>query len=90
VTGQHTGTRLAVHLKDVLDHFQLTDSGLLGIATDNASTDHSRTSELKSTVEASGIEWPAWRNRISCRAHVIQLALGAFMSSLSVMGRTKS
>jgi len=48
------------------------------------------TSQLQSTLEASGIGWPALRNHIPCMAHVIQLALGAFMSSLGVKGRTKS
>jgi len=48
------------------------------------------TRELQSTLEASAIEWPALRNNIPCMAHVIQLALGAFMSSLSVKGYTKS
>jgi len=48
------------------------------------------TCELQSTLEASGIEWPALRNHIPCMAHVIQLALGAFMSSLGVKGHTKS
>jgi len=48
------------------------------------------TRELQSTLEASGIELPALRNHIPCMAHVIQLALGAFMSSLSVKDRTKS
>jgi len=48
------------------------------------------TRELQSTLLASGIEWPALRNHIPCMAHVIQLALGAFMSSLCVKGRTKS
>jgi len=48
------------------------------------------THELQSTLEASAIQWPAWRNHIPCMAHVIQLAFGAFMSSLSVTGRTKS
>ena len=48
------------------------------------------TCELQSTLEASGIEWPALSNHIPCMAHGIQLALGAFMSSLSVNGRTKS
>jgi hypothetical protein len=77
-------------LKDVLDRFELTDGSLLGITTDNASSKYSMTRELQSTLEASGIEWPALRNRIPCMAHVIQLALGAFMSSLGVKGRTKS
>jgi len=48
------------------------------------------THELQSTLEASGIEWPALRNQIPCMAHIIELAVGAFMSSLGVKGRTKS
>jgi len=48
------------------------------------------THELQSTLEASGIEWPVLRNPIQCMAHVIPRALGAFMISLRVKGRTKS
>jgi len=48
------------------------------------------THKLQSTVEALWIEWPVLRNHIPCMAHVIQPALGAFMSSLSVKGRTIS
>jgi len=48
------------------------------------------TRELQWTLEASGIEWPALRNHTPCMAHIIQLALSAFMSSLGVKGRTKS
>jgi len=82
--------RLAVHLKDVLDRFELTDIRLLGITIDNASSYYSTTPELQSTLEVSGIEWPALRNHIPYTAYVIQLGLGAFMSSLGVNGRTKS
>ena len=71
------------------DHFELTVGRLLGITTDNASSNYSMTRELHSTLEASGIEWPALRNHIPCMALVIQLALGAFMSRLGVKGRTK-
>jgi len=74
----------------VLDHFELTDSHLFGITTDYDSSEYSMTHELHSTLEASGIEWPALGNHIPCRAHVIQLAFGAFMSSLGVKDRTKS
>jgi len=74
----------------VLDRFELTDGHLLGITMDNASTNYSMTRELQSTLEASGIEWAALRNHIPCMVHIIQLALGAFMSSLGVKGRTKS
>jgi len=74
----------------MLDRFELTDGRLFGITTDNASSNYSMTRELQSTLEASGIEWPALRNHIPCMAHVIQLAFGAFMSSLGVKGHTKS
>ena len=82
--------RLAVHLKEVIDRFELTDGRLLGITTDNASSNYSMTCERQWTLEASGIEWPALRNYIPCMVRVIQLALGAFMSSLSVKGSNKS
>jgi hypothetical protein len=81
---------LAIHLNDMLHRFKLTDGRLLAITTDNASSNYSMTYELQSTLEASGIEWPALRNHIPCMVHVIQLALGALMSSLSIKDRTKS
>ena len=74
----------------MLDHCEFTDGRLLGITTDKASSNYSLTRKLQSTLEASGIEWPALRNYIPCMAHVIQLTIGAFMSSLGVKGRTKS
>jgi len=74
----------------VLDRFELTDGRLLGITTDNASSNYSMTRELQSTLEASGIEWLALRNHVPCMALFIQLSLGAFRSSLGVKGRTKS
>jgi hypothetical protein len=90
VKGKHTGERLAEHLKEVLDRFGLDDGRLLGITTDNASSNYSMTRELQLTLATSGIEWSALRNHIPCMAHVIQLSLGAFMSSLGVKGRTKA
>jgi len=48
------------------------------------------TRKWHTTLEASGTEWPALRNHIQCLAHVIQHALGAFMSSIGVKGCTKS
>ena len=77
-------------MKDVLDRFELTDGRLLGISTDNASSNYSMIQELESTLESSRIEWPALRNHIPCTAHITQLTLGAFMSSLGVKGCTKS
>jgi hypothetical protein len=77
-------------LKNVLDRFELTEGRLLGITTDNDSSSYSMTRELQSTPEASGIGRPALRSHIPYMAHVIQLALGGFMSSLGVKGRMKS
>ena len=51
--GQHSGARLAVNLKDVLDRFELTDGRLRGIKTENASSNYLMTRELQSTLEAS-------------------------------------
>jgi len=42
------------------------------------------------TLEASGIEWPVLRNHVPCMAHIMGLALGAFMSSLGVKYCNKS
>jgi hypothetical protein len=74
----------------MLDRLKLTDGCMIDITTDNASTNYSMTRELQSMLEASGLEWPTLRNHIPCMVHVIQLAFGAFMSSLGVKGRTKS
>jgi len=84
------GARLGRHLKEVLDCSELTDGRLLGITTVNASSNYLMTHELQTTLETSGMKWPTLRNYIPCKAHIIQLALGAFMSSLGVKGHTKS
>ena len=90
VKGQHMGARLARHLKEVVDRFEPTDGHLVGIATNNASSNFLMTREFQTTLPASAIEWPTLRKNIPCMAHVIQLALGEFISSLGVKGRTKS
>jgi len=74
----------------VHDRFELTEGRLLGITTDNASSNYSMTREVQSKLEASGIEWPALGNHMPCMTHIIQLAIGAFISSLGVNGCTKS
>jgi hypothetical protein len=74
----------------MLDRVELTDGHLVCITSDNASSNYAMTHELQSTLEASGIEWPALRNHIPCMVQVIKLALCAFISSLGVKGCTKS
>ena len=88
--GSHCGERLAEYLKDVLGRFALNDGRLLAITTDNASSNYSMTRELQGMLQDSGVEWSAAKNHIPCMAHIIQLCLGAFMSSLGVKGREKS
>jgi hypothetical protein len=84
VKGQHSGTQLAGHLKDILDCFERTDSCLLGITTNNASSNNVMACKLHTTLVASGIDWCTFRNHIPCIAHVIPLALSAFLSCLGV------
>jgi len=60
------------------------------MSTDNASSHYSITSEPQSTLQATAIEWPALRNHIPCIAHLIELAIYAFISSLRVKRCTKS
>ena len=67
-----------------------TETRVLADATDNLFSNCLMTRKLQSTFEASRSVWTAFRNDITWMAHIIQLALGAFMSSLGVKGRTKS
>jgi hypothetical protein len=90
VKRQHTGARLAIHLNEGHECFEHTAGRSCGVATNNTSSTYSMTEELQSTVEATGIERPALRNQIPNMAPVIQLTIGAFMSSLGVKGLTKS
>jgi len=48
------------------------------------------TRKLQSSLEASGINYPALRNHIPCMALGIQLAIGVFMRSLGVNSHTVS
>ena len=77
-------------MKVFLVKVELTDSCLLRSTTDNAPPNSSMIHKLPSTLEASRIEWPGLRYYIPCMAHIIQLALSAFMSSVGVEGWTKS
>jgi len=90
VQGLHTAARLAIHLKEDLNRFELTDSRVVWIMTDNAFPNYKISQEQQSTLAASGIESPAIRNHILSIVHIVQLALGVFMSSHTVKGCTKS
>jgi hypothetical protein len=63
---------------------------LLGITTDNASSNYSMTNCLERLLENESTVWSAEQNHLPCMTHIIQLALGAFMDSLGVKVRHKS
>jgi hypothetical protein len=63
---------------------------MLVITTDNDFSHYWITREMQSTLEANGIESPLLWNHLLCMVHVIQLAIGGFMTSLGVTGCTKS
>jgi len=88
--GQHTGAQLAVHVNEVLHWFKRTNGRVLEITTDNTSSNYMMPCKLQSSLQAYRIEWPALRNHIPCMVHIIQLALGAFISTLGVKGHTES
>jgi len=58
--------------------------------TDNSFSDSSRTRELQTILETLRIKCPGVENHIPCIVNIIQHALGAFTSSLSVKRHTKS
>jgi len=75
-------------LKDIFSRFELTDGHLLEVVTVTAYLNYSIARELQFTPEASGIEWPALGNHIPFIAHLLPLALSAFLSGLGIKGRT--
>ena len=78
------------HLETILQRFGIDTKFLLGVTTDNASSNYSMTRCLEKIFEARMIKWSAAQNHMACMTHVIQLTLGAFMDSLGVKGRGKS
>ena len=86
----HTGLNLSQHLSAVIARFGLHNGRVLGITTDNATSNYAMARELQKSLKTMEVEWSAAQNHIPCMAHVIQLALSAFMQSLGVKGRSKS
>lgn len=73
-----------------MQRFSLENGRVLGITTDNATSNYSMARELQKSLKGMEVEWSAAQNHIPCMAHVIQLTLSAFMNSLGVKGRSKS
>lgn len=90
IIGEHTGIRLAQQLRTVMARYGLDNGQVLGITTDNASSNYTMLKELQRCLKTMEVEWSAAQNHIPCMAHIIQLSLSAFMGSLGVKGRNKS
>ena len=73
-----------------MDRFGHRDSSVRGITTDNASSNYAMVKELYRSMKAMEVDWSAVQNHIPCMAHIIQLALVAFMKSLGIQGRNRS
>lgn len=73
-----------------MGRFGLENGCVLGITTDNATSNYAMARELQRSLKNMEVEWSAAQNHVPCMAHVIQLALSAFMQSLGVKGRSKS
>ena len=88
--GSPDGYNLATHLQRILERFGLDSRQLLGVTTDNASSNYSMTKFLERLLVDCSSEWCASQNHMPCMTHVIQLTLRAFKDSLGVQGRGKS
>ena len=73
-----------------MDRFGLMDGRVLGITTDIASSNYTMVKELQRSLKAMEVDWSAAQNHVPCMAHVIQLALAAFMKSLGIQRRNRS
>lgn len=87
IPGDHSGANIANVLMGVLTRYEIDDGRLLGITTDNASSNYVTSACLQDALAIVGVIWPAANNHMPCMAHVIQLSLGAFMKELKITGR---
>jgi len=79
----HTGANMAGIINDVLARYGIQDS-ILGFTTDSASNNRTFTEALNNAWSLLSVEWCQLENHIPCMAHVVQLILRAFMSSIKV------
>jgi len=86
IRGSHTGANMAGIINDVLARYGIQDS-ILGFTTDSASNNRTLTEALNNTWSLLSVEWCQLENHIPCMAHVVQLILGAFISSITVKSR---
>jgi len=81
--GSHTGANMAGIINDVLVRYGIQHR-ILGFTTDSASNNQTLTEALNNAWSLLSVEWCQLENHIPCMAHVVQLILVAFMSSIKV------
>jgi hypothetical protein len=87
VSVSHTGVNLAEHVFSILLTYDI-QTKLYCITTDNASNNGTMVRALARLLEAHGITWDPVRNHIACLAHVLNLAVKKFLSTLKIQCRT--
>jgi len=73
-------------INQVLARYGIQDR-IRGFTTDSASNNRTLTEALNNAWSLLSVEWWQLENHIPCMAHVFQLILGAFMSSIKVKSR---
>ena len=86
IKGSHTGANMAGIINKVLAEYGIQDR-ILGFTTDGASNNKILTQALNNPLGSLSIEWSPIENHIPCMAYVVQLILGAFMSSIKVKSK---
>ena len=80
----HTGYNLALHVYSILHEFNI-HTKLFCITSDSASNNGRMMKELSKLLrKRDGIKWNGPAHHIRCLAHVINLAVKAFLSSLKI------
>ena len=88
--GSHTGPHLAKYVEGVIEKFEIGEK-ILCITSDGASNNKMMMISLAESLNRKyGIEMDPDDHRIPCLAHIINLAVGAFLENLKVVEEENS
>ena len=87
IFGDHSGENMAHVVMGVLKRYNIDNDRFLGMMSDNMSSNFTMSAGIERAMAIMGHQWSSANNHMPCMAHVIQLALGAFMSKLQIAGR---
>ena len=86
IRGSHMGANMAQIINNFLARYGIQDR-IVGFTTDSAGNNGTLTEALNNAWSLLSVEWCPLENHIPCMAHVVQLILGAFMSSVKMKSR---